>query len=66
MTNTLEQLTQIEAAVQPNIPDGNDLKGFAGISKDLIFKSLNESKEILSSLSQFENNFEVVILKRIN
>src|SRR5690242_1343834 len=64
MEHTKQNLTALIARINETFPDGNDLKDFPGISKALITDVLTQSNALLILLKEFDNNFEVIILKR--
>jgi len=64
MEQTISQLTQLIAKINSVFPDENDLKNFSGISKALIIATLQESNNILTTLKEFDNRVETIIMKR--
>lgn len=64
MENTRQKLGQLIVAINETLPDESNLKGFQGISKQLIFSVLNDSDSLMNSLLQYDSAFETIILKR--
>jgi hypothetical protein len=64
MEQTKQNLTLLITRVNELFPDDNDLKGFLGISKALITDTLLQSDALLIPLKEYDNNFEVIVLKR--
>jgi uncharacterized coiled-coil DUF342 family protein len=64
MEQTSQKLSNLINIVTEKIPDGNDLKGFPGISKELLLSSLDEVNRLLIALKEHDNHFEVILLKR--
>ena len=64
MEQTKQNLTLLITRINESFPDDNDLKGFLGISKALITDTLLQSDALLIPLKEYDNNFEVIVLKR--
>jgi hypothetical protein len=64
MEQTKQNLTLLITSINESLPDGNDLKGFLGISKALITDTLLQSDGLLIPLKDYDNHFEVIVLKR--
>lgn len=64
MEQTKQKLEQLITTINETFPDESDLKGFQGISKQLIISILNDSDTLMTSLLQFDNAYETIILKR--
>jgi hypothetical protein len=64
MEKTKQALLLLKNTINISFPDELDLKGFLGISKVLIINSLDECEAILLKLEEYNNRFEVIILKR--
>lgn len=64
MEQTKHKLGQLITMINDSFPDESDLKGFPGISKQLIISILSDSETIMTSLLQFDNAYETIILKR--
>lgn len=58
------KLQEIIGLISQKFPDEPDLKGFLGISKTIIISILDESQLFIEKLSEFNDHFEVIILKR--
>jgi uncharacterized coiled-coil DUF342 family protein len=59
-----QQLNLLISRINDSFPDENDLKGFLGISKKIITDTLTESDTLLIYLTENDNRFETIILKR--
>lgn len=64
MEHTKQNLTLLITRINESLPGDNDLKGFLGISKALITDTLLQSDALLIPLKEYDNNFEVIVLKR--
>lgn len=64
MEQTKQNLTALITKINNSFPDESDLKGFLGISKAVITDTLIQSDALLIPLKEYDNNFEVIILKR--
>lgn len=64
MEQAKQKLSELIARINESFPDGNDLKGFSGISKPLITDILVECESMLVNLKEQDNKFETIILKR--
>ena len=64
MEKTKQKLGQLITTINETFPEESDLKGFQGISKQLIVSILTDSDVIMTSLLQFDNAYETIILKR--
>jgi hypothetical protein len=64
MEQLKQELSLLLNTIDKSFPDENDLKGFLGISKALIVDLLKESDTSLSTLMEYNNHFETIILKR--
>jgi hypothetical protein len=64
MRASRQRLTLIINKVKEHLPDGSDIFDFAGISKEIIISSLNDSYQLLESLDTFQDRFETVFLER--
>ena len=64
MRSIKTRLTNLKNKVSDVIPEGEDILGFPGISKELITESILETYQVLDLLSQFENKFEAILLQR--
>jgi hypothetical protein len=64
MEQTKQNLTLLITRINELFPDDGDLKGFLGISKALITDTLLQSDALLIPLKEYDNNFEVIVLKR--
>lgn len=50
--------------MQEKLPDGDDILGFAGISKKLLIACIDEAYKLSYNLSQLEPEFEITVIKR--
>jgi len=64
MRSIKTRLTNLKTKVSDIIPEGQDILGFPGISKELITESITETYKMLDLLSEFESKFEAVLLQR--
>lgn len=64
MKSTRLRITHLSKKMQEILPDGNDIFGFAGISKPIIISSLNESHALLTTISNYPDSFETIFAKR--
>lgn len=64
MKGTRLRITNLIKKIQENLPDGDDIFGFAGISKPIMLKSLNESYNLLTTISNYPEAFETIFAKR--
>jgi hypothetical protein len=64
MESTKQNLASLIERVKISIPEGADLKGFPGISKELIVNILEQSLALLIPLTEHNNDFETILLKR--
>ncbi|MCW0506939.1 hypothetical protein [Aeromonas piscicola] len=64
MQTIRSNLTRLKNLVEKNLPDGDDIFGYAGISKALIIDFVESSHKFSYELVNLEPNFEITILKR--
>ncbi|MGQ0828335.1 MAG: hypothetical protein ACT4ON_08070 [Bacteroidota bacterium] len=64
MEHAKQELSLLVDKINSSFPEGNDLKGFLGISKNIIIDLLNESATLLVKLTEHNNHFESIFLKR--
>lgn len=64
MRATRHKISILKNRVTDNLPDDNDIFGYAGISKSLILESLNESYSMLAVLEEYNDKFETIFAKR--
>src|SRR5258706_12672379 len=64
MEQTRQKLEILINIINISFPVSNDLKGFLGISKELVVNILTECDGLLISLSEQDNHFETIIMKR--
>lgn len=64
MRATRHKISLLKNRISENLPDDNDIFGYAGISKTLILESLTESYNLLSVLDEYNDRFETIIAKR--
>lgn len=64
MEQTKQKLTNLVETINQSFPEGNDLKGFLGISKKLIINILEQCIAMVEALKEYDNTFEVIVLKR--
>src|SRR5690349_15227876 len=64
MKATKSRLSWFKKIVKEKLPDGEDIFGYAGISKEVLLSSLNESYEMLDLLDEYLGRFETIFLER--
>ncbi|GEA02039.1 hypothetical protein KUL17_09360 [Alteromonas sp. KUL17] len=64
MQTIRSNLTRLKNLAEKNLPEGNDIFGYAGISKLLIIDFIESSHKFSYELADLEPNFEITILKR--
>lgn len=64
MRSIKTRLTYLKNKVNDVIPDGEDILGFLGITKELIIESIDDTYQTLDLLSQYETKFEAILLQR--
>lgn len=64
MRATRHKISLLKNRISENLPDDNDIFGYAGISKTLILDSLTESYNLLSVLDEYNDKFETILAKR--
>lgn len=57
-------LTKLKTLVSKELPDGQDIFGYAGISKEMIISFMDEAYNLSYTLVDLEPKFEITILKR--
>lgn len=64
MKGIRQRISLLRNKISENLPDGNDIFGYAGISKKIILESLSESYDLLSVLEEHKDKFETIFAKR--
>ena len=64
MQTIRSNLTRLKNLAEKNLPEGEDIFGYAGISKTLIVDFIESSHKFSYELADLEPNFEITILKR--
>jgi peptidoglycan hydrolase CwlO-like protein len=64
MKTEKQRLTRIINTVKEKFPDGNDIFGYSGITKERIIHSLENSYTFLGLLEEINNEIEIVWIKR--
>src|SRR3972149_6671421 len=64
MNTVRSNLTRMKHSIHDKFPDGNDIFGFAGISKELLVSCVEEAHSLSYKLAELEPIFEITILKR--
>ena len=64
MRATRHKISLLKNRISENLPNDNDIFGYAGISKTLILDSLAESYNLLSVLDEYNDRFETILAKR--
>lgn len=64
MEQEKQKINDLISIITERFPDENDLKGFLGISRELIIEMLTQCDSLLTTMKERENSFETIILKR--
>jgi len=64
MRNTRLKITHFINKLNEVLVNGEDIYGYAGISKNILTKSLKDSYALLACLEEYNTTFEVVFMKR--
>lgn len=64
MRNTRTKISHLITKITDVLPEGNDIYGYAGISKAMLIASLRDSYGLLACLEEYNTTFEVVFMKR--
>lgn len=64
MKSIRQRLTGLINKVKESLPNGPDIYGYEGISKDIVIESISESYELLNNLEEHKEKFEVIFLQR--
>ncbi len=64
MKNIKSSITRLIRAIESKLQDKNDLFGYAGIERQGLISSLQESYNLLDELEKRKETFEVILLKR--
>ena len=56
MKGIRHKISLLRNKISENLPDDNDIFGYAGISKKIIIESLSESYDLLSVLEEHKDN----------
>lgn len=64
MQTIRSNLTRLKNLAEKNLPEGEDIFGYAGISKALIIDFIESSHKFSYELADLEPSFEITILKR--
>lgn len=64
MKSTKTRITNLKSKVNEQLPDGDDIFNFPGISKALIIDVLNDCYNIVVALDEYEKSFEAILLER--
>jgi methyl-accepting chemotaxis protein len=66
MKNLKTALTKIKTKIQNKFPEGNDIWGYQGISRDLLINTLEQIYTLATEIEGHDNNnrFEIIYLKR--
>lgn len=64
MQTIRSSLTKLKSLVSKELPDEQDIFGYAGISKEMIIIFIDEAYNLSYALAEIEPKFEITILKR--
>lgn len=64
MKGIRQRISLLKNKISENLPDDNDILGYAGISKKIILESISESYDLLSVLEEHKDKFETIFAKR--
>jgi hypothetical protein len=64
MKSSKQRVSLLKNKISEELPDGVDIFGFEGISKQVIIDSLDESYNLLSLLEEYKGGFETIFLER--
>jgi hypothetical protein len=64
MKNEKQRLTRIITSIREKFPEGNDIFGYNGITKEGVISSLEQTKTFLGLLEEINNDIETVWIKR--
>jgi len=64
MRSTRHKITNLINRLNEVLSDGEDIYGYAGISKNMLIKSLEDSYALLACFKDYSTTFEVVFMKR--
>lgn len=64
MQTIRSNLTRIKNKIEEKFPEGNDIFGFQGISKEQLISCVEEAYQLSYKLADLEPQFEITILKR--
>ena len=64
MRSTKLRITNLKNKINENLPDGDDIYGYAGINKSMLIQSLTDSHALLACLEEYKTTFEVVFMER--
>ncbi len=64
MNHIRSNLTRLKKRIQEKFPDGSDIYGYPGVSKDEVVKYLEDAYGLTSRLEELRDQFPVTILKR--
>lgn len=57
-------ITRLKSLVEKNVPEGNDVYGYAGINKSDLTSVIDEAYNLSYKLNEIEPKFEITLLKR--
>lgn len=64
MRSIKTRLTNLKSKVLDILPEGEEILGFPGITKELIVESINDTYQVLDLLAEYEKKFEAILLQR--
>jgi uncharacterized protein YoxC len=64
MRNVRATLTRIKTGISEKMPDGNDVYGYPGISRDILTQAISECQGLVDGIEAKKETFDVVVFKR--
>ena len=64
MRSTKLKITHLISKLNEVLADGEDIYGYAGISRSMLTESLKDSHALLACFEKYSTTFEVVFMKR--
>lgn len=64
MQQLRSNLTRIKTKIETSLPEGGDIFGYKGISRDNLIKCISDAHSLTASFDKIEGTFPIVSLKR--
>ncbi|MDD5711356.1 MAG: hypothetical protein PHY31_01210 [Smithellaceae bacterium] len=64
MRNVRSNLTRIKNLISQKLPEGQDVFGYAGITKEELIRTIEESSGLIDGIEGKKESFDVIVLKR--